>query len=178
MYHKTVSIWLIQAAEQLPVNQHRTKACSSIEVDELCSFVKEYTPAWAAKECNVKEKDIIAFVEEIGEDRPNVIFHPGWNLARYKDSFYSSRAMHILNVLMGNIEMKGGLFIPKGAGDCGKKGIRSIDCGKPDIKRGDGVGWEYTHFDKGPGLAHLFFNGSQPSPSQFPYDLIKNLIKP
>ena len=125
---------------------------------ELCTFVEEYTPAWAAKECGVKEKDIIAFVEEIGADRPKVIFHPGWNLARYKDSFYASRAMHILNVLMGNIEMKGGLFIPKGAGDAGKKGIRSIDCAKPDIKRGDGVGWQYTHFDKGPGLAHLFFN--------------------
>ncbi len=125
---------------------------------ELCSFVEQYTPAWAAKECNVKEKDILAFVEEIGEGRPKVIFHPGWNLARYKDSFYSSRAMHILNILMGNIEMKGGLFIPKGAGDCGKKGIRDIDCGKPDIKRGDGVGWQHTHFDKGPGLAHLFFN--------------------
>jgi thiosulfate reductase/polysulfide reductase chain A len=125
--------------------------------DELCTFVEQYTPAWAAKECGVKEKDIIAFVEEIGADRPNVIFHPGWNLARYSDSFYASRAMHILNVLMGNIEMKGGLFIPKGAGDCGKKGIRSIDFAKPDIKRGDGVGWEYPHFEKGPGLAHLFF---------------------
>ncbi len=126
--------------------------------EELCQFVQEYTPAWAAKECNVKEKDILAFVEEIGEDRPKVIFHPGWNLARYKDSFYASRAMHVLNVLMGNIEMSGGLFIPKGAGDCGKKGIRSFDCQKPDIKRGDGVGWKFNHFDKGPGLAHLFFN--------------------
>jgi len=125
---------------------------------QLCDFVKEYTPTWAAKECDVKEKDILAFVEEIGEDRPKVIFHPGWNLARYKDSFYASRAMHILNVLMGNIEMKGGLFIPKGAGDCGIKSIRQIDCPKPDIKRGDGVGWEFNHFDKGPGLAHLFFN--------------------
>lgn len=126
--------------------------------EELCSFVEQYTPEWAAKECHIKEKDILAFVEEIGEDRPSVIFHPGWNLARYRDSFYASRAMHILNILMGNIEMKGGLFIPKGAGDCGIAGIRSIDCGKPEIKRGDGVGWNYTHFDKGPGLAHLFFN--------------------
>ena len=126
--------------------------------EELCTFIKEYTPAWAAKECGVKEKDILAFVEEIGADRPHVVFHPGWNLARYSDSFYASRAMHILNVLMGNIELKGGLFIPKGAGDCGKKGIRSIDCPKPDIKRGDGVGWKYTHFEKGPGLAHLFIN--------------------
>ncbi len=125
---------------------------------ELCEFIEPYTPAWAAKECNIKEKEILEFVDEVGQDMPNVIFHPGWNLARYKDSFYASRAMHILNVLMGNIEMKGGLFIPKGAGDAGKPGIRNIDCGKPDIKRADGVGWQYNHFDKGPGLAHLFFN--------------------
>lgn len=126
--------------------------------DELCEFIEQYTPAWAAKECDVKEKDIQAFIEEIGEDRPKVIFHPGWNLARYKDSFYSSRALHILNVLMGNIEMKGGLVFPKKPADCGKKGVRQIDCPKPKIKRGDGVGWEYKHFDTGPGLAHLFFN--------------------
>ncbi|WP_456388000.1 molybdopterin-dependent oxidoreductase [Desulfolithobacter sp.] len=126
--------------------------------DELCTFIEEYTPAWAAKECGVKEKAIIEFVDEVAEDMPRVIFHPGWNLSRYKDSFYASRALHILNVLMGNIEIKGGLIIPKGAGDCGFPGIRNLDCPKPDIRRGDGVGWKYTHFDKGPGLAHLFFD--------------------
>ncbi len=125
--------------------------------DELETFIEPYTPAWAAKECGVKEKSIKQFVDEVAEDMPRVIFHPGWNLSRYKDSFYVSRALHILNVLMGNIETKGGLFIPKGPGDCNVKGIRQLDCPKPDIKRADGVGWKYKHFDKGPGLAHLFF---------------------
>lgn len=124
---------------------------------DLCAFVEPYSPAWAAKECGVKEASILDFVEEVGKDRPKVIFHPGWNLSRYRDSFYACRALHILNVLMGNIEIKGGLFIPKGAGDCGAKGIRQLDCPKPDIRRGDGVGWKYKHFEKGPGLAHLFF---------------------
>mgnify|MGYP003309896225 CR=1 FL=1 len=41
VHHKTVSRWLVQAAGQLPVNQPITKACSFIEVDELCSFVAE-----------------------------------------------------------------------------------------------------------------------------------------
>ncbi|MEN8189777.1 MAG: molybdopterin-dependent oxidoreductase [Thermodesulfobacteriota bacterium] len=125
--------------------------------DELCYFIEQYTPAWAAKECGVKEKAIKSFIDEIAEDMPQVIFHPGWNLSRYKDSFYASRALHLLNVLMGNIEIKGGLIIPKGPADCGVKGIRNLDCPKPDIKRADGVGWKYNHFDKGPGLAHLFF---------------------
>ena len=125
--------------------------------DELCEFIEQYSPALAAKECGVKENAIKAFIDEIVGDMPKVIFHPGWNLSRYRDSFYASRALHILNVLTGSIEQKGGLIIPKGPGDCGAKGIRNLDCGKPDIKRADGVGWKYTHFDKGPGLAHLLF---------------------
>ena len=129
--------------------------------DELCEFVEQYTPKWAARECGIKEKAILGFIDEVAEDMPKVIFHPGWNLSRYKDSFYASRALHILNILMGNIEQKGGLLIPKGPGDCGVKGIRNLDWPKPDIKRGDGVGWKYKHFDKGPGIAHLFFDAMQ-----------------
>lgn len=130
-------------------------------LEELLAFIEPYTPAWAATECGIKEKGIKEFVDEIAEDRPKVIFHPGWNLSRYRDSFYASRALHLLNVLMGNIEMTGGLIIPKGAGDCGVKGVRNFDCPAPDIKRADGVGWKYKHFDKGPGLAHLFFPAMQ-----------------
>ncbi len=129
--------------------------------DELAEFVEQYSPTWAAKECGIKEKAIHAFIDEIIPAMPKVIFHPGWNLSRYKDSFYASRGLHILNVLMGNIEQKGGLLIPKGPGDCGAQGIRALDCPKPDIKRADGVGWKYTHFDKGPGLAHLFFDAME-----------------
>lgn len=127
------------------------------DFDQLCTFIEPYTPAWAAKECGVREKAILNFVNEVKEEMPKVIFHPGWNLSRYNDSFYASRALHILNILMGNIEKKGGLIIPKGPADCGVKGLRNINIPKPDIKRGDGVGWKYKHFDKGPGLAHLFF---------------------
>ena len=39
VHYKTVSRWLVLAAGQYPVNQTRTKACSFIEIDEVCSFV-------------------------------------------------------------------------------------------------------------------------------------------
>ena len=129
--------------------------------DELAYFIEQYTPEWAAKECGIKEKAIHSFIDDIIPVMPKVIFHPGWNLSRYKDSFYASRGLHLLNVLMGNIEQKGGLLIPKGPGDCGVKGLRELDCPKPDIKRADGVGWKYKHFDKGPGLGHLFFDAME-----------------
>jgi len=39
VHHKTVFRWLVQAAGHLPVIHPKTRACSFIEVDELCSFV-------------------------------------------------------------------------------------------------------------------------------------------
>lgn len=129
--------------------------------DALVEFIQPYTLEWAAKECEIKIKPLQMFVDEIAGDRPKVIFHPGWMLSRYNDSFYASRALQILNILMGNLEVKGGQLFPKGAADCGVKGIRNLSSlitEKPADKRADGVGWKYKHFDKGPGLFHLFYN--------------------
>jgi thiosulfate reductase/polysulfide reductase chain A len=130
------------------------------DFDELTAFIEPYTPEWAAKECEIKLNKLMDFIDELGADRPKVIFHPGWMLSRYHDSFYASRALQILNVLMGNVETKGGQIFAKGPGDCGVKGLRSLDAQvpKPTEKRADGVGWKYKHFDKGPGLFHLFYN--------------------
>ena len=138
--------------------------------EELAAFVEPYTVDWAAHECGIKAKSINEFIGELGVDRPRVIFHPGWMLSRYHDSFYASRSLHLLNVLMGNVEGKGGQIIAKGAKDCGRKGIRNLVDGIPksEEKRADGVGWKYPHFDKGPGLFHLFYESMQ---SGEPYPL-------
>lgn len=128
--------------------------------DELVKFIEPYTPEWAATECGIKPKAVNDFIAEIIQDMPKIVFHPGWMLARYRDSFYASRALHILNVLCGNVEVKGGQIFGKGAGDCGKKGLKSLDAQvpKPTDPRADGVGTKYKHFDKGPGLFHLFYD--------------------
>ncbi|MBU0968762.1 MAG: molybdopterin-dependent oxidoreductase [Proteobacteria bacterium] len=133
------------------------------DFDKLEEFVESYTLEWAANECGIKAGRIKDFVQEIAVDRPKVVFHPGWMMSRYRDSFYASRALHILNVLMGNVEVEGGQIFAKGPGDCGVKEIRSLDAQvpKPTAKRADGVGWKYTHFDKGPGLFPLFYEAMQ-----------------
>ena len=142
--------------------------------DELCSFIKPYTAKWAAKECGIKPKAIKDFVKEINEDRPKVIFHPGWMLSRYQDSFYASRALQVLNVLMGNIEVEGGQIFSKGPSDCGKKGLRSFDAQvpKPTAPRADLVGLKYKHWDKDAGIFHLFYEAMR---TEKPYP-IKALI--
>lgn len=129
------------------------------DFDKLVEFVQPYTAEWAEKETGISAKEIIQFAYEISEDKPKVIFHPGWMLARYRDSFYADRSIHILNVLMGNIEVPGGQIISKGPGDVGAKGLKSLVSKAPKVeeKRADGVGWRYKHFDKGPGIYHLFF---------------------
>jgi thiosulfate reductase/polysulfide reductase chain A len=130
-----------------------------VGLDELRDFVKETTPEWAEKMTGVPAGEIKAAIREIAADRPNVIFHLGWMTARHRQSFYTSRTAHILNVLMGNIEQTGGLIIAKGPGDYGVKGLNKLDKRAPKVEdpRVDGVGTKFKHFDTGPGLMHLLF---------------------
>jgi thiosulfate reductase/polysulfide reductase chain A len=106
-------------------------------LEELESFVVPYTPEWAAGETGIPANEIIAFAHEIAADSPSVIFHPGWMVSRYSDSFYAVRTSYILNALMGAFETPGGLFFQKGPGDAGA--------------------WKYKHFDAGPGLLQLLY---------------------
>ena len=39
IHHKTVSRWLVQAAQSLPAGPPQTEVCSFIEIDELCTFI-------------------------------------------------------------------------------------------------------------------------------------------
>jgi thiosulfate reductase/polysulfide reductase chain A len=124
------------------------------------TFLEPYTPEWAAGETGIPAEEIAAFCRELNEDRPRVIFHPGWMLARYHDSFYASRIIHILNALMGSIEVPGGLFYPKGAKDAGKSGLKSLAAAIPAVSdpRADGCGTTYPHFDKGAGMLQTAYD--------------------
>ncbi len=101
---------------------------------ELESFVVPYTPEWAEKETGVHAQEIINLARDVSDSKPKVILHGGWMLARYLDSFYSSRSIYILNTLMGSIETKGGIIIAKGPKDAGKKPLRSLGDNIPEVK--------------------------------------------
>ena len=47
IHHKTVSRWLVQAAQALPASSPQTEACSFIEIDELCTFIAKKIPMLA-----------------------------------------------------------------------------------------------------------------------------------
>ncbi|MFZ5996345.1 MAG: molybdopterin-containing oxidoreductase family protein [Nitrospirota bacterium] len=101
---------------------------------ELETFVAPYTPEWAERETGIPAHEIVNLAKEVSNDKPKVIFHGGWMLARYIDSFYASRSIYLLNALMGSIETKGGLIIAKGAKDAGAKGLKSLGDNIPDVQ--------------------------------------------
>ena len=129
------------------------------DLEELETFVAPYTPEWAEDETGVPAAALRRFVRELAEASPAVLWHPGWMTARYRNSFYVSRTIYIINALLGAIGAKGGLPLVSKPGDVGRKGLKKMMdlYPKPEEKRADGVGWRYPHFDGGPGLTHLLY---------------------
>jgi thiosulfate reductase / polysulfide reductase chain A len=126
---------------------------------ELEKFIQPYTPEWSESETGIAAERVRQFVQELASAKPAVIWHPGWMMARYRDSFYVCRSIYIINALLGSIGAKGGLPFAAKPSDAGRKGLKSfLDLyPKPKEKRADGVGWRYKHFEEGPGLAHLLY---------------------
>lgn len=128
-------------------------------LSELERFLEPYTPEWAEKETSISAEEIKAFCHEVDNDRPKVVFHIGWHLARYKDTFYASRMLNILNALMGNKEQTGGLILPKTPKHAGAKGLKSLGADIPgvDEKRCDECDTTYSHFDSGAGMLQMAY---------------------
>ena len=140
------------------------------DLKTLQALVEPYTPAWAAAETGIAAERIIEFVRDLAEAKPAVIWHPGWMTARYRDSFYVSRSIYMINALLGAIGSKGGLPLANKPGDVGRKGLKKLAdlVPKPKEPRADGVGLSYPHFDAGPGLLHLAFKAME---TEDPYPL-------
>lgn len=128
---------------------------------QLAEFIKPYTPEWAAAETGIPAEEIVSFCREVAADAPQVIFHGGWMTSRYSDSFYASRTAYLINVLLGSLEVQGGLFVGKGPGNAGKNGLKALTDLMPKVTdpRCDGLGEEphLSHMDKGAGLLQLLF---------------------
>jgi thiosulfate reductase/polysulfide reductase chain A len=103
-------------------------------LSELERFVTACTPEWAEQETGIPAQEIVALARELAADRPKVVLHGGWMVARYTDSFYSSRAIYLLNALMGNFEKEGGLIVAKGPKDAGARPLKSLGARIPEVE--------------------------------------------
>ena len=128
-------------------------------MDYLAAAVEETTPEWQERHTGLPAAQLRAFVDEIAAQAPHVIFHPGWMTARHKQSFYVSRTALILNALMGNVEIPGGLVLGKAPDHYGRQGLKHLTDRVPkvDEARVDGAGTTRPQWDPEIGMLHQAF---------------------
>ncbi|MDZ7590452.1 MAG: molybdopterin-dependent oxidoreductase [Rubrivivax sp.] len=82
--------------------------------DKFAAEIKGYTPEWAAEQCDVSADLIRAAAREFASHRPASIIHPGRRVNWYGDDTQRTRAIALVNALLGNYGRKGGMFVSQG----------------------------------------------------------------
>lgn len=83
----------------------------AIGFDKLEAAVKQYTPAWAAKETELPERDIVEVARVLAQNVPNVMIHPGRHFSWHGNDTQRGRAMAILNAILGTWGRPGGIWL-------------------------------------------------------------------
>ncbi len=86
----------------------------AIGFDELRAAVQQYTPEWAEAETSIASDVIVDVAREMGKYAPNVCIGAGRYAVWYGDDTQRSRAIAILNALLGTWGREGGYFFPSG----------------------------------------------------------------
>jgi thiosulfate reductase / polysulfide reductase chain A len=79
--------------------------------DKFAAELKTYTPEWAAGITGVGAELIVAAAREFAAHRPATIIHPGRRVNWYGDDTQRSRAIALLNALLGSYGRQGGLYV-------------------------------------------------------------------
>lgn len=79
--------------------------------DELKAHVKTFTPEWAYGITTIKPSVIRETAYDMAHASPAVIVHPGRHTTWYGDDTQRSRAIAILNALLGSFGKRGGFYL-------------------------------------------------------------------
>jgi thiosulfate reductase/polysulfide reductase chain A len=82
-------------------------------LEELKLHVKTNTPEWAYSITDIKPELIRNAAYEMAKASPAVIVHPGRHTTWYGDDTQRTRAIAILNALLGSYGRKGGWYFPE-----------------------------------------------------------------
>ena len=82
-------------------------------LDELKDHVKNKTPEWAYGITTIEPDVIRRTAREMANAAPSVIVHPGRHTTWYGDDTQRTRAIAILNALLGSWGRRGGLYNPE-----------------------------------------------------------------
>ena len=83
--------------------------------DEIVKSVEGKTPEWQETITGIKASDVRRIADEIYKAAPRVIFDFGHKTTTIKAEYMRTKAIMVANAMMGNWEVKGGLFGGKNA---------------------------------------------------------------
>ncbi|GAV24165.1 molybdopterin oxidoreductase [Carboxydothermus islandicus] len=128
----------------------------TIGFEEVAAEVEKYTPKWAEEITGIPAATIERITEEFAKAKPAAVVDPGWHVSRYMNSTEMLRAGAVINALMGNLGMKGGLKFPKYKFTKveEREGLWP-KLEKPKAKRFDGAGGEKWPLAKGLGMIQM-----------------------
>jgi thiosulfate reductase / polysulfide reductase chain A len=81
--------------------------------DKLKEYIQPFTPEWAYGITTLDPNMIRATAKEMANASPAVIIHPGRHVTWYGDDTQRSRAIAILNALLGSWGRRGGFYLPE-----------------------------------------------------------------
>lgn len=80
--------------------------------EQFKSEISQYTPEWAYTETGIEPELIRTTAREMARYKPATLIHPGRRTTWYGDDTQRSRAIALLNALMGSWGRKGGFYYP------------------------------------------------------------------
>jgi thiosulfate reductase/polysulfide reductase chain A len=81
--------------------------------DKLKEYVQPFTPEWAYGITTIDPTQIRQTAKEMADAAPAVIIHPGRHVTWYGDDTQRSRAIAILNAILGSWGRRGGFYLPE-----------------------------------------------------------------
>lgn len=105
--------------------------------DRLKQITANDTPEWAAGITEIPAEMIRTVAREMAKEKPSVLIHPGRHTTWYGDDTQRSRAIALLNALLGSWGRPGGFYFPSGAN---VPALSLPPYPKPALARADGSG--------------------------------------
>jgi anaerobic selenocysteine-containing dehydrogenase len=88
---------------------------TNVTAEQLREHLKSYTPEFAAEESGMPAKDIRRIAREFATTKPATTFSYRGPV-KHVYGTYQEASIHMLNVITGNVEKKGGYCLPRGMG--------------------------------------------------------------
>jgi thiosulfate reductase/polysulfide reductase chain A len=114
--------------------------CAGFEALKEHVLSHNYTPEWAAEECEIPAKDIRRIARDFASQAPRAVFYAGRRSSWYRNDTQMRRGIGIVNALVGNWDKEGGI-VPKRKLEMGELLVFPPD--EPEAERVDGLKKKY-----------------------------------